>query len=183
MSQISSRYHAHSLKVTNIICLFAGQQFSTSFIDVVAFPTIHSFTLTCSASKRSIYSSKREMRDINDWAATVPVPILILFVTRYHIRPHDLSVEESGNHIAPKTRFSSVCDFCNELFFSERGLLALSQPSTQGSRVFLFRFLPLEDCRIGGFRGGAEGAAGPLFFLYLQNVLWFCFENRFINSF
>ena len=34
---------------------------------------------------------------------------------------------------------------------------------------------------IGGFRGGAEGAAAPLFFLYFQNVLRFCFENRFIK--
>ena len=34
---------------------------------------------------------------------------------------------------------------------------------------------------IGGFRGGAEGAADPLFFLYFENVLRFCFENRFIK--
>ena len=35
---------------------------------------------------------------------------------------------------------------------------------------------------IGGFRGGAEGAAPPLFFLYFQNVLRFYFENRFMKS-
>ena len=42
---------------------------------------------------------------------------------------------------------------------------------------------------IGGFRGGAEGAAQPprppFFFLYFQNVLpltlQFCFENRFMK--
>ena len=39
---------------------------------------------------------------------------------------------------------------------------------------------------IGGFRGGAEGAATPppplpLFFLYFENVLRFFFENRFIK--
>ena len=43
----------------------------------------------------------------------------------------------------------------------------------------------LEDVKqetiIGGFSGGAEGAAAPHFFLYFQNVLRFCFENRFIK--
>ena len=34
---------------------------------------------------------------------------------------------------------------------------------------------------IGGFRGGAEGVAAPLFRLYFQNVLRFCFEHRFIK--
>ena len=34
---------------------------------------------------------------------------------------------------------------------------------------------------IGGFRGGAEGAAAPPFFLYFQIVLRFCIENRFIK--
>ncbi len=34
---------------------------------------------------------------------------------------------------------------------------------------------------VGGFRGGAEGAAALLFLLYFQNVLRFCFENRFIK--
>ena len=34
---------------------------------------------------------------------------------------------------------------------------------------------------IGGFRGGAEGAMPPLFFLYFQNVLRFYLENRFIK--
>ena len=33
---------------------------------------------------------------------------------------------------------------------------------------------------IGGFRGGAEGAA-PHFFLCFQNVLRFCFEKRFMK--
>ena len=33
--------------------------------------------------------------------------------------------------------------------------------------------------RMGGFKGGAEGAAAPLFFLPL--TLRFCFENRFIR--
>ena len=32
-----------------------------------------------------------------------------------------------------------------------------------------------------GFRGGAEGATASLFFLCFQNVLRFCFENRFIK--
>ena len=36
---------------------------------------------------------------------------------------------------------------------------------------------------IGGFRGGAEGGTAPLFFLYLQHVLRFCFEYHFIKSF
>ena len=40
---------------------------------------------------------------------------------------------------------------------------------------------PLTLQNIGGFRVGAEGAAPPLFFLYFQNVLRFCFENRFIK--
>ena len=34
---------------------------------------------------------------------------------------------------------------------------------------------------IGGFRGGAEGTAAPLFRLYFQNVLRFCVEHRFIK--
>ena len=35
---------------------------------------------------------------------------------------------------------------------------------------------------IGGFRGGRdEGATAPPFFLYFQNALRFCLENRFIK--
>ena len=34
---------------------------------------------------------------------------------------------------------------------------------------------------IGGFRGGAEGAAAPPFFLYFQIVLRFCFEKSFVK--
>ena len=34
---------------------------------------------------------------------------------------------------------------------------------------------------IGGFRGGADGAAAPPSFLYFQNVLRFCFENRLVK--
>ena len=38
---------------------------------------------------------------------------------------------------------------------------------------------------IGGFRGGAKGAAAPPFFVYFQNVLpltlRICFKNRFIK--
>ena len=35
----------------------------------------------------------------------------------------------------------------------------------------------------GGFRGGAEGATAPPFFLYFQHVVRFCFEYHFMKFF
>ena len=64
--------------------------------------------------------------------------------------------------------------FCFVVVLWSTGFL-LSNLSTEGY---------LQHARnkcIGGFRGGAEGAAVPLFFLYFKNVLRFCFENRFIK--
>ena len=64
------------------------------------YPHMYSIQLSAQFTR-----SKREMRD--RWPSCY-CTCTYLYVTRYHIRPHDLSVEESANHTAPKTRISCL---------------------------------------------------------------------------